>query len=109
MNARKLLIGVALVFGVTETIDIPHTGAPAAVFAVLFFACGAWLRRRGSLVATAILAVQLLMEISTAHSWKGVSMPEKVYAMVLGAIGLAAVAGVLLGRIRRGRLEAGTP
>jgi hypothetical protein len=106
MNARKLLLVVALVFGITETIDIPHTGAPAAVFAVLFFGCAAWLWRRNSLVAAAILTLQFLVEVGDAHTWKGVSMPLKVSAMVLGTIGLAAAAGFFVSRIRRGRLEA---
>ena len=103
MNARKVLLAVTLAFGVTETIDIPHTGVPAAVFAFLFFACGAWYWRRRSMVATAILTLQFLVEVTNAHTWKGVSMPLKVYAMVAATIGLVAAVGVFVERIRNRR------
>ena len=42
MNARNLLLAVTFVLAVTDTVDIVDTGIAAAVFAVLFFACGAW-------------------------------------------------------------------
>ncbi len=106
MNAHKLLLAVTLAFGITETIDIPHTGIPAAVFALLFFACAAWLWRRGSLVATAIVTVLLLVEVTQAHTWKGASMPLKVWAMVAGTIGLVAAVGVFVDRIRSRRADA---
>jgi membrane associated rhomboid family serine protease len=106
MNAQKLLLAVTLVFGVMETIDIPHTGAPAAVFALLFFACAAWLWRRRSLIATAIVTLLLLVEVTQAHTWKGVSMPAKVWAMVAGTIGLVAVVGIVVDRVRNRRADA---
>jgi hypothetical protein len=106
MNAQKLLLAVTLAFGITETIDIPHTGAPAAVFALLFFACAAWLWRGRSLVATAIVTLLFLVEVTQAHTWKGASMPVKVWAMVAGTIGLVAVIGVLVDRIRNRRADA---
>jgi len=104
MKARKLLLAVTVVFAITETADIPHTGIPAAVFAGLFFACGAWFWRRASIVATIVLGLQFLLEVTSAHTWKGVPMPLKVSAMVMGTIGLAAVAGVLVDRVRQRRL-----
>lgn len=100
MNARNVLLAVTLMFGVTETIDIPHTGIPAAAFAVLFFACAAWFWRRRSLVATGILGVMFLVEVTQAHTWK-VALAQEVYAMVVGTVGLLAVAGVVVGRLRR--------
>jgi hypothetical protein len=103
MNAHKLLLAVTLAFGLAETIDIPHTGIPAAVFALLFFACAAWLWRRRSLVATGIVAVLFLFEVTQAHTWKGVSMPLIVYTMVAGTIGLIAATGVFVDRIRSRR------
>jgi len=106
MNAQKLLLAVTFAFGITETIDIPHTGVPAAVFALLFFACAAWLWRRRSLVATAIVTLLFLVEVTQAHTWKGASMPVKVWAMVAGTIGLVAVIGVLVDRIRNRRADA---
>ena len=104
MNARKLLLAVTLVFAVIETGDIPHTGIPAAVFAALFFAFGAWYWRRGSMVATIGLALQFLVEVTQAHTWKDVPTALKVVSMVLGTLGLAAVAGVLVDRARRWRV-----
>jgi len=104
MNARRLLLAVALVFGITETIDIPHTGAPAAVFAALFFACAAWFWRRRSMIAVAVLTAQLLMEVTQAHTWKGVPLPLQIFTMVVGTVGLAAVVGVVVARFRRGGL-----
>jgi len=89
-----------------ETIDIPHTGIPAAVAALLFFACAAWLWRRRSMIATTILTLLFLVEVTQAHTWKGASMPLKVYAMVTGTIGLIAAIGVLIDRIRSRRAHA---
>ena len=105
MNARKVLLAVAFVFAVTEAIDIVDAGIFAAVFAVLYVVCGAWFWRRGSIIAVTVLALEFLVEVTQAHTWKDTSMAVKVYAMVLGAIGLAAVAGVLVGRVRQRRLR----
>lgn len=107
MNARNLLLAVALTFGIIETADIPHTGVPAAVFAVLFFACAAWLWRRGSIVAIAILVLQFLVEVTQAHTWN-VPLPLEIVAMTLGTIGLAAAVATLLARhrLRQRRTEA---
>ena len=106
MNAHKLLLAVTLAFGITETIDIPHTGIPAAVFALLFFACAAWLWRRRSLAATAIVTLLFLVEVTQAHTWKGASMPLKVWAMVAGTIGIVAAIAVFVERIRSRRADA---
>ena len=106
MNAHKLLLAVTLAFGIAETIDIPHTGIPAAVFALLFFACAAWLWRRRSLIATGIVALLFLFEVTQAHTWKGVSLPLIVYTMVAGTIGLMAATGVFIDRIRSRRAAA---
>lgn len=103
MNVYKLLIAVAIAFGITETIDIPHTGIPAAVFAVLFFACAAWFWRRRSMVATAALTLLFLVEVTQAHTWKGASVEVKVWAMVAGTIGLLAALWVFVERIRSRR------
>jgi hypothetical protein len=97
MNTRNLLLAVAAGFTVMETADIPHTGVPAAVFAVVFLACAAWFWRRNSLVAVAVLSVQFLFEVTQAHTWH-VGLPREIFAMVLGTIGLVAAAGVLVRR-----------
>ena len=102
MNARNLLLAVALCFGVTETIDIPHTGIPAAAFAVVFFACALWFWRRHSLLAAGVLSAQFLVEVTQAHTW-GVALPEEIFAMALGTIGLVAATGVFGGAIDRRR------
>jgi len=102
LNARNLLLAVTLVLGVIETADIPHTGVAAAVFAVLFFACALWHRRRGSMVAVGILALQFLVEVTQAHTW-GVALPFEVLVMALGTIGLGAVCAVVFDRYRRRR------
>jgi len=105
MNARNLLLAVALAFGITETVDIPHTGIPAAVFAVVFFACAVWLWRRGSVVAVAVLVLQFLVEVTQAHTWK-VALPLQIFAMTLGTVGLAAAAATLVARRRHRRTAA---
>jgi hypothetical protein len=106
MNPRNLLLAAALTLGVTETIDIPHTGVPAAVFAAVFFACAAWFRRRRSLVAVAVLSLQFLVEVTQAHTWN-VALAEEAFAMTVGTIGLVGAAGVLVERIRSHRAKAG--
>jgi ABC-type proline/glycine betaine transport system permease subunit len=103
MNAQRLLLAATLALGIMETIDIPHTGIPAAVFAVLFFVCAAWLSRRRSMIATTIVTLLFLVEVTQAHTWKDASMAVKVYAMVVGTVGLFAAIGIFIERIRTRR------
>jgi hypothetical protein len=107
MNARNLLLAVTFVLAVTETVDIVDTGIAAAVFAALVFACGAWVWRRGSMIAATILGLQFLVEVTQAHTWKDTSMALKVFVMVVGTIGLAALAAVVVDRVRRRRIAGG--
>jgi peptidoglycan/LPS O-acetylase OafA/YrhL len=104
MNPRNLLLAVTVVFAITETVDIVETGIAAAAFAVLFFACSAWLWRRSSVLATIVLSLLFLVEVTQAHTWKDTPTAVKIYAMVLGTVGLAAAAGVLVERFRQRRL-----
>jgi hypothetical protein len=106
MSPRNLLLAASLALGITETIDIPHTGVPAAVFAAVFFACAAWFRRRRSLIAVAVLSVQFLVEVTQAHTWN-VAVAEEVVAMALGTIGLIGAAGVVFERVRNRRAAPG--
>src|SRR5881396_257793 len=103
MNAHKLLLAVTIAFGITETVDIPHTGVPAAVSALLFFVCAARLWRRRSMIAATIVTLLLLLEVTQAHTWKGASVPLKVWAMAAGTIGLVAAIGVFIDRFRSRR------
>ena len=43
MNTRNELLPVGLALDIWETVDVVDTGIPAAVFAVMFFVCTAWL------------------------------------------------------------------
>ena len=94
MYARHALLAIALVFGVWETTDIPDTGAPALVFAVLFLSCAVWLWRRRGLAAAALIAFGCAVEASQAHTWKNASAFEKLAAEVLGTAGLLAAASL---------------
>ncbi len=95
MTIRKTLIAVALSFGIWEAIDIPETGAIAAVFAILFFACSLWLWRRSSRVAAVVLALQFTVEATQAHTWKDASPATKEAALALGTGGILAAAAFL--------------
>ena len=106
MNAHKLLLAVTLAFGITETIDIPHTGIPAAVFALLFFACAVVALARAEPGRDRDRHRLFLVEVTQAHTWKGASMPLKVWAMVAGTIGIVAAIAVFVERIRSRRADA---
>jgi len=95
MSIRNTLIAIALAFGVWETIDITDTGAIAAIFACLFFACSIWLWRRSSRIAAIVLALQFTVEATQAHTWKDASPTAKDAAMVLGLAGMLAAAAFL--------------
>jgi hypothetical protein len=88
MAIRNTLIAIALAFGVWETRDISDTGAIAAVFAILFFACSLWLWRRNSRIAALVLALQFTIEATQAHTWKDASPTAKDAALALGAAGI---------------------
>jgi hypothetical protein len=98
MNIRNAVVGIGLVFGVFETVDIPHTGIPALVFALLFFGLTAWVWRRDSRVAGSLVGVLLAFEATQAETWNGVSAAAKAVAMVGGSIGLAVVGAYVLSR-----------
>ena len=103
MKARKVLLAVAILFAVFETIDIPHTGIPAVVVASLFYLLATWFWRRQSLAASILIGLLCLLEATQAHTYKGVSMPLKIVSTTVGIIGVAAAVGVLIDRIRSGR------
>ena len=103
MKARNALLAVAILFAVFETIDIPHTGIPAAVVASLFYLLAAWFWRRQSLAASILIGLLCLLEATQAHTYRGVSMPLKIVSTTVGSIGVAAAVGVLADRIRSGR------
>src|SRR5581483_4630469 len=100
MTIRNALIAIAVAFGVWETSDIPDTGAIAAVFAVLFFACSLWLWRRSNRIAALVLALQFAVEATQAHTWKDASPTAKDAAAVLGTAGIAAAAAFLARSLR---------
>ena len=98
MTIRNAVVGIGLTFGVLETVDIPHTGIPALVFAVLFFVLTAWVWRRDSRVAASLVGVLLAFEATQAETWKGVSAAAKAVGMLGGTVGLAVVGAYVLGR-----------
>ncbi len=100
MTMRNALLAIALAFAVLEAIDIPDTGAPAAVFATLFFACSIWLWRRNSRIAAIILALQFTVEATQAHTWKHASATTKDLSMALGTAGILAAATFLIRTLR---------
>ena len=100
MTMRNALLAIALAFAVMETIDIPDTGAPAAVFATLFFACSIWLWRRNSRIAAIILALQFTVEATQAHTWKHASATTKDLSMALGTAGILVAATFLIRALR---------
>lgn len=100
MTIRNTLIAIALVFGAWETSDIIDTGAIAAVFALLFFACSVWLWRRSSCIAAIVLGLQFTVEATQAHTWQNASPTAKDAAMVLGTAGIAAAATFLFHSLR---------
>src|SRR5579862_2451643 len=95
MTIRNALLAIALAFAIMETIDISDTGAPAAVFATIFFACSIWLWRRNSRIAAIILALQFTVEATQAHTWKHTSATTKDLSMTLGTAGILAAATFL--------------
>ena len=101
MTIRNALIAIALSFGIWETTDIPDTGAIAAVFAVLFFACSLWLWRRNSRIAALVLGLQFTIEATQAHTWKDASPATKEAALVLGTAGIAAAAAFVAHSLAR--------
>jgi len=97
MNIRNALLATALAFGILETTDIPDTGAPAIVFAVLFYGCALWLWRRNSRGAAALVGVLLAFESTQAQTWKDASHGVRWFAMCIGSVGIA-LAGAFLGQ-----------
>jgi hypothetical protein len=95
MAIRNTLTAIALAFGAWETSDIPDTGAIAAVFAILFFACSLWLWRRSSRIAAVVLALQFTIEATQAHTWKDASPAAKDAALALGTAGMLIAASFL--------------
>lgn len=104
MNPRNALLAIAVAFGIWETTDIFDTGAPAAVFAVLFIAAAIWFWRRRSIPATILIAALCLVEASQAHTWKGAGQAAKMAAEILGTAGIVAAAGVVFARLHPSRL-----
>ena len=101
MNIRNSVLAIGIAFGIFECADIPGTGIPALVFALVFFGLTAWIWRRSSRPAAALVGALLALEATQAQTWKDASPAAKDVAMIGGSIGLAVVgAYVLRGRAR---------
>jgi hypothetical protein len=98
MNIRNSVLAIGVAFGILESVDVPHTGIPALVFAVVFFALTAWIWRRESRPAAALIGVLLAFEATQAQTWKDASLAAKDVAMVGGSVGLALVGAYVLRR-----------
>jgi hypothetical protein len=98
MKLRKALLAIGIAFGILETVDIPQTGVPALVVAVLFFGLTAWIWRRDSRLAATAVGVLLALEATQAQTWKDASGVVKAIAIVGGSVGLAVVGAFVLGR-----------
>jgi hypothetical protein len=103
MATRTAVIAIGLVFGIWEAVDTADTGAPAAVFAVLFLTSVALLARRGSRLAALVVGLLCVVEATQAHTWKDAGRVAKVCAEVLGSAGIAAVAAHLVHPLVRRR------
>lgn len=103
MDIRIAVIAVAIAFGIWEAIDTADTGAPAAVFSVLFLLCALWLWRRSSRVAALVVGLLCTVEATQAHTWKDAGTVAKDAAMVLGTAGILASVAFIL-RTRKGAL-----
>jgi hypothetical protein len=101
MNIRNSLLATGIAFGVFETVDIPDTGVAALVFALLFFGLTAWIWRRDSRFAAAVVGVLLAFEATQAQTWKDASPAARDVAMIGGSLGLAVVGAYVLRRSAR--------
>jgi hypothetical protein len=98
MNIRNSVLAIGIAFGIFESVDIPHTGVPALVVALLFFGLTAWIWRRDSRSAAVLVGLLLALEATQAQTWKDVSGVVKAIAMVGGSLGLAVVGAYVLRR-----------
>jgi len=98
MNVRRSVIATGIAFGILESVDIPDTGIPALVLALLYFGLTALVWRRDSRLAAAGVGVLLALEATQAQTWKDASAGVKVVAMVGGSLGLAVVGAYVLRR-----------
>ena len=96
MNIRNSLLATGIAFGILEAVDIPDTGVAALVFALLFFGLTAWIWRRDSRAAAALVGVLLAFEATQAQTWKDASLAVKDVSMIGGSIGLALVGAYVL-------------
>jgi len=101
MNIRNSVLAIGVAFGIFESVDIPHTGVPALVVALLFFGLTAWVWRRESRIAAAAVGVLLALEATQAQTWKDTSLAAKDVAMIGGSLGLALVGAYVLRRSAR--------
>ena len=106
MNIRLTVVAVALVFGVWEAVDTLDTGAPAALFSVLFLLSALWLYRRSSRLAALLVLLLCTVEATQAHTWKDAGTLAKDAAMALGSFGMLAALVVLSRPSRTGRSAA---
>ena len=100
-NPRVALVLTGLTFGIWESVDIFRIEVPeaAALFAVLFLGCTAWVLRRDSVRPVVIMTVLFCIEAGSAPSWHVMTI-TKVVAITLGLAGVASAAGVLVERRR---------
>ncbi|HZS24807.1 MAG TPA: hypothetical protein VFA30_07445 [Gaiellaceae bacterium] len=105
MTPRNAVLAVALAFGIWEATDIPDTGAPAVVFAVLFVACAVWLRRRRSTIAAGVVGLLCTVEATQAHTWKDAGALTKDAATALGTAGILAALAYVVTHLRRRQHE----
>lgn len=101
MNIRNSVLATGVAFGIFEAVDIPDTGIPALVFALLFFGLTVWIWRRDSRIAGAVVGVLLAFEATQAQTWQDASPAAKDVAMIGGSIGLALVGAYALRRSAR--------
>ncbi len=101
MNIRNSVLATGVAFGIFEAVDIPDTGTPALVFALLFFGLTVWIWRRDSRIAGAVVGVLLAFEATQAQTWQDASPAAKDVAMIGGSIGLALVGAYVLRRSAR--------
>lgn len=107
MNARTVLLVVAVLFAIGEALDSLSVGLVGVVFAVLF-AVGAVLMWRGRRVGTILVGVLVVVEVLAWPTFKRQSTTDwivQVPFLVVGLVGLGALVTLLV-QNRRGERAA---
>ena len=102
-RARGILLVVAVLFAIGEALDSIDVGVPAIIFAILF-AVGAVLMRRRVRGAVVFVGALVVLEVAAWPTFKrenALDWVVQVPFLIVGLIGLAALAWMLFERRSR--------